>query len=307
MDEAFRRGEFDNGGDNLYATAAGAVQWIAARPGDSGGPSNNDPDFPLYVYPGGTFEPARRLELPTGGTNTYIVADLPGRPCGPACAAPRARLFRPLTCRLVEGIACRTAARSTRPCARATYRERGYLAQWPRRVRRRFTIAGLRRPHRGYLDHDALTGRRSSMGEPTVLPGARRVSPHRGVKQIADVNRDGHPDLLVPAYRSTGPPMPRRTGDATAGAPAVHAARLRQRLLASSSDRWRAGGKCGCRTTVEQPASRAQLNWLGAITGARFMGVDEVRLSARSSTRANDHKVQPGAAIGAVRNCSGPR
>ena len=44
-----------------------------------GGPSNNDPDFPLYVYPGGaggTFEPARRLELPTGGTNTYIVADL---------------------------------------------------------------------------------------------------------------------------------------------------------------------------------------------------------------------------------------
>ena len=44
-----------------------------------GGPSNNDPDFPLYVYPGGaggTFDPARRLELPTGGTNTYIVADL---------------------------------------------------------------------------------------------------------------------------------------------------------------------------------------------------------------------------------------
>ena len=196
--DAFRRGEFDNGGDNLYATAAGAVEWIhrtdtngdghvdlifpnshgydergptsihtqpATRggewgrrqlPNDSGwmshaadldgdgridlivsrredgrsydtesvvywngpegfseqrvtrlptggaigctaadldgdgrpevvfnntmgGPSNNDPDFPLYVYPGGaggTFEPARRLELPTGGTNTYIVADL---------------------------------------------------------------------------------------------------------------------------------------------------------------------------------------------------------------------------------------
>ena len=29
--DVFRRGEFDNGGDNLYATAAGAVQWIAAR------------------------------------------------------------------------------------------------------------------------------------------------------------------------------------------------------------------------------------------------------------------------------------
>ena len=29
--EAFRRGEFDNGGDNLYATAAGAVQWIPRR------------------------------------------------------------------------------------------------------------------------------------------------------------------------------------------------------------------------------------------------------------------------------------
>ena len=44
-----------------------------------GGPSNNDPDFPLYVYLGGTggrFDRQRRLELPTGGTNTYIVADL---------------------------------------------------------------------------------------------------------------------------------------------------------------------------------------------------------------------------------------
>ena len=43
------------------------------------GPSTNDPDFPLYVYlggAGGTYDPARRLELPTGGTNTYIVADL---------------------------------------------------------------------------------------------------------------------------------------------------------------------------------------------------------------------------------------
>ena len=25
---AFRQGEFDNGGDNLYATASGAVEWI---------------------------------------------------------------------------------------------------------------------------------------------------------------------------------------------------------------------------------------------------------------------------------------
>ena len=43
------------------------------------GPSVNDPDFPLYVYPGGaggSYDPARRLNLPTGGTNTYIVADL---------------------------------------------------------------------------------------------------------------------------------------------------------------------------------------------------------------------------------------
>ena len=43
------------------------------------GPSQHDPDFPLYVYPGaagGRFDPQRRLELPTGGTNTYVVADL---------------------------------------------------------------------------------------------------------------------------------------------------------------------------------------------------------------------------------------
>ena len=43
------------------------------------GPSQNDPEFPVYVYlggPGGRFDPARRLELPTGGSNTYVVADL---------------------------------------------------------------------------------------------------------------------------------------------------------------------------------------------------------------------------------------
>ena len=43
------------------------------------GPSQNDPDFPLYVYPGGrggSFDPRRRLELPAGGTNTYVLADL---------------------------------------------------------------------------------------------------------------------------------------------------------------------------------------------------------------------------------------
>ena len=44
-----------------------------------GCPSQNDPDFPVYVYlggPGGQFDPTRRLELPTGGSNTYILADL---------------------------------------------------------------------------------------------------------------------------------------------------------------------------------------------------------------------------------------
>ena len=43
------------------------------------GPSQNDPDFPLYVYlggSGGSFDPKRRLELPAGGTNTYVLADL---------------------------------------------------------------------------------------------------------------------------------------------------------------------------------------------------------------------------------------
>ena len=43
------------------------------------GPSQSDPEFPVYVYlggAGGRFDPARRLELPTGGSNTYVVADL---------------------------------------------------------------------------------------------------------------------------------------------------------------------------------------------------------------------------------------
>ena len=45
-----------------------------------GGPSQNDPDFPMYVYLGneaGEYDASRRLELPTGGgTNTYVMADL---------------------------------------------------------------------------------------------------------------------------------------------------------------------------------------------------------------------------------------
>jgi hypothetical protein len=45
-----------------------------------GGPSQINPDFPLYVYLGNQendYDPARRLELPTGGgTNTHILADL---------------------------------------------------------------------------------------------------------------------------------------------------------------------------------------------------------------------------------------
>ena len=45
-----------------------------------GGLSQFNPDFPLYVYLGNAqhaYSPARRLELPTGGsTNTYVIADL---------------------------------------------------------------------------------------------------------------------------------------------------------------------------------------------------------------------------------------
>ena len=43
------------------------------------GPSTSDPDFPLYIYLGskaGDYRVDRRLELPTGGTNTYVQADL---------------------------------------------------------------------------------------------------------------------------------------------------------------------------------------------------------------------------------------
>ena len=44
-----------------------------------GGPSQFDPDFPIYIYFGneeGEYSPQRRLELPTGGeTNTYALAD----------------------------------------------------------------------------------------------------------------------------------------------------------------------------------------------------------------------------------------
>ena len=45
-----------------------------------GGPSQFDPDFPVYIYLGNEaceYSPSRRLELPTGGgTNTYVLADL---------------------------------------------------------------------------------------------------------------------------------------------------------------------------------------------------------------------------------------
>ena len=45
-----------------------------------GGPSQFDPDFPLYIYLGNEecrYSPERRLELPTGGsTNTFVLADL---------------------------------------------------------------------------------------------------------------------------------------------------------------------------------------------------------------------------------------
>jgi len=45
-----------------------------------GGPSQINPDFPLYIYLGNKaceYSPDRRLELPTGGgTNTYALADL---------------------------------------------------------------------------------------------------------------------------------------------------------------------------------------------------------------------------------------
>ena len=48
--------------------------------GTMGGPSQWDPDFPLYIYLGdeaNDYDPSRRLDLPTGGgTNTYVMADL---------------------------------------------------------------------------------------------------------------------------------------------------------------------------------------------------------------------------------------
>ena len=42
--DAFRRGEFDNGGDNLYATVAGAVEWIHRT--DTNGDGHVDLIFP---------------------------------------------------------------------------------------------------------------------------------------------------------------------------------------------------------------------------------------------------------------------
>ena len=48
--------------------------------GTMGGPSQWDPDFPMYIYLGNEaseYDVTSRLELPTGGgTNTYILADL---------------------------------------------------------------------------------------------------------------------------------------------------------------------------------------------------------------------------------------
>jgi len=88
---------FWNGPDGLspdrvtWLPTAGAVGCAAAdldgdgRPeiifnNTMGGPSQFDPDFPVYVYLGNEecrYRPSRRLELPTGGgTNTYVLADL---------------------------------------------------------------------------------------------------------------------------------------------------------------------------------------------------------------------------------------
>ena len=88
---------FWNGPDGLsehrvtWLPTAGAVGCTAADLDGDGkpeiifnntmlGPSQFDPDFPVYVYLGNEqcdYSPSRRLELPSGGgTNTYAVADL---------------------------------------------------------------------------------------------------------------------------------------------------------------------------------------------------------------------------------------
>jgi hypothetical protein len=74
-----------------WLSTAGAVGVTAADLDNDGrpeviynntmrGPSQSDPDFPLYVYLGSDghdYSVDRRLELPTGGaTNTYVLADL---------------------------------------------------------------------------------------------------------------------------------------------------------------------------------------------------------------------------------------
>ena len=85
---AFRQGEFDNGGDNLYVTAAGAVEWIHRT--DVNGDGQVDLIFPnshgydergptwIYTQPPAPGAEWGRRELPNDSGWMSHAADVDG-------------------------------------------------------------------------------------------------------------------------------------------------------------------------------------------------------------------------------------
>ena len=148
--DAFRRGEFDNGGDNLYATAAGAVEWIHRT--DTNGDGHVDLIFPNsrgYDERGPTWihtQPATRGGEWGGPGNVAAIncADLTGD---------------------------------------------GYL-----------DLIVVLMGHYTRIDSGFFILSGGADGYSQERGEFHRTEASSILLTVADVNRDGHPDLLVPAY-----------------------------------------------------------------------------------------------------------
>jgi len=166
------------------------------------GPTTFDPGFPAYVYPGrggGRFDPADRIEIPTGGwSNSYVLADLDqdGSPELVLAAADGLRIF---------------------PCGSGGPRPERYTLLAPRRKDVFFYNAYVADFNRdGWLDlcaaaytYDADPG---TMANSTVLffGSERGFSAENsvvlptcccGLMHAADLNNDGFLDLIYPDKR----------------------------------------------------------------------------------------------------------
>ena len=160
-----------------------------------GGPSQKWPQFPAYVYPAdaqGHYDPQRRIELPTGGSSAYLIADLDldGYPDlvittpdglrifrgGPAGVAPDRYVDLPTPCKGIQNVFV------------ADFNRDGWL--------------DLLALGTTYDDKPETLARSSTL----FFGSAQGFSPERaqnvptcsvGMGTIADVDRDGYLELIV--------------------------------------------------------------------------------------------------------------